>query len=50
MPYEPEYRRWESLKDNLVGDNGGRGVIDLGNPVPNNTGFGWNIPDTGIGQ
>ncbi len=50
MPYEPEYKRWESLKESLLSDNGARGVIDLGLPVPRNTGFGGNLPQTGFGQ
>lgn len=50
MPYEPEYKRFESVKEMLVSDNGGRGMIDLGAPVPRSTGFGGNIPDHGFGQ
>lgn len=48
MPFEPEYKRYESLKDMARDDNGPRGAIDLGRPLPG--GFGENIPDTGFGQ
>ncbi len=50
MPYEPEYKRYEFLKDLARDDNGPRGVINLGKPVPGATGFGQNIPDHGVGQ
>lgn len=50
MPYEPEYKRRESLLELLVADNGARGVIDFGAPVPSTTGFGGNLPETGFGQ
>ena len=50
MPYEPEYKRRESLLELLVADNGGRGLIDMGAPVPAMTGFGENLPDSGFGQ
>lgn len=48
MPFEPEYKRYEFLKELAQADNGPRGAIDLGRPVPG--GFGANIPDTGFGQ
>lgn len=50
MNFQTEYARWESLKEELLTDNGGHGVIDLGLPVPRNTGFGGNLPQTGYGQ
>ncbi len=51
MPYQPEYARWESLKESLLSDNGGRGIIDLGAGAPNDLGMtGGNLPDTGFGQ
>lgn len=50
MPYEPEYKRRESLLELLIADNGGRGMIDLGTPVPRTTGFGENLPDTNFGS
>lgn len=47
MPFEPEYKEYESLKEDLLADNGGRGPIDLNRPyVP--TLYG-NLPDTGYG-
>jgi hypothetical protein len=50
MPFEPEYRRRESLVEALQADNGPRGVIDLGCPVPRN-GLSWGvIPDSGFGS
>jgi hypothetical protein len=48
MPFEPEYKRYEFLKDLARDDNGPRGAIDMGRPLPG--GFGNNIPDTGFGQ
>lgn len=50
MPFEPEYKRRESLVEALQADNGGRGMIDLGRPTPR-TGLGYgNLPDTGFGS
>jgi hypothetical protein len=50
MPFEPEYKRWESLVEAMQSDNGGRGVIDLGRPAPRMAvGYG-NLPDTGFGS
>jgi hypothetical protein len=50
MPFEPEYKRRESLLEHLQADNGGRGVIDLGCPVPR-TGLSYGVlPDTGYGS
>ena len=48
MPFEPEYKRFESIKEALRDDNGGRGAIRLSGAVA--PAFGGNLPDTGIGQ
>ncbi len=48
MPFEPEYKRFESLKESLKDDNGGRGLISLSGPV--GPSFGGNLPDTGFGS
>jgi len=46
MPFEAEYREWESLKDQYLADDGGKGVICLSpNPRP----MLGNIPDTNFG-
>lgn len=47
MPYEPEYREYESVKEHLREDNGGRGLISLS--TPSFGGLGGNLPDTGFG-
>jgi hypothetical protein len=49
MPFEPEYKRWESLKEAALADNGGRSIIDLGAGIPGTTGLGGNLPETGFG-
>ena len=50
LPFEPEYKRRESLIEALQADNGGRGMIDLGSPAPSmGVGYG-NLPETGIGS
>lgn len=54
MPFETEYKRFEALKELLVADNGGKGVIDLG-MGPRMMGIGGlssygNLPDTGFGS
>lgn len=46
MPYEPEYREWESILDALKADNGGRTIIDLNGAIQPRS----NLPDTGFGQ
>ena len=48
MPFEPEYKAFESVKSNLVDDNGGRTMIDLNCGA--RSGFGGNLPETGFGQ
>jgi hypothetical protein len=48
MPYEPEYREYESVKESLKEDNGGRGSINLGRGSGVN--YDGNIPDQGYGQ
>jgi hypothetical protein len=48
MPYEPEYREYESAKESLKEDNGGRGSINLGRGAGLN--YDGNIPDQGYGQ
>jgi hypothetical protein len=48
MPYEPEYREYESVKESLKEDNGGRGSINLGRGAGLN--YDGNIPDQGVGQ
>lgn len=48
MPYEPEYKELESIKEALKEDNGGRGIISLNRgSAPS---FPGNLPDTGFGQ
>src|SRR5262245_24902206 len=50
MPFETEYKRWESIKEALQSDNGGRTVIDMNGSAPSG-GIGEpNIPDTGYGS
>ena len=50
MPFEAEYKERESIVEALQADNGGRGIIDLGSPVPRSgVGYG-NLPDTGFGS
>ena len=44
MPFETEYKRWESIKESLLSDNGARAVIDLNSPCPPFP--GGNIPET----
>src|SRR5262245_28169043 len=34
MPFEPEYKRYETLVEELRADNGGRGIIALGCTLP----------------
>lgn len=49
MPFEAEYKEYESIVESMQADNGGRGMIDLGSPTPRSgVGFG-NLPDTGYG-
>ncbi len=50
MPFEPEYKRYESLVEALQSDNGGRGMIDLGCPAPRMGVNYGNLPDTGFGS
>lgn len=51
VPYEPEYREFEALKDAAQADSGGRGVIDMGGGAGLRTGVGGgNLPETGVGQ
>lgn len=45
MPFEAEYREWESIKTSLSEDNGGKGVLCMGRPRMR---LG-NIPETGFG-
>ena len=46
MPFEPEYKEYEAIKDELTADNGGKRMITLGIPsiVPTN------LPDRGFGS
>ena len=46
MPYQPEYAEYEAIKTELYGDDGGRGMINLGRPFLNAT----NLPDTNFGS
>jgi hypothetical protein len=49
MPFEPEYMRYEALKEMLVADNGGRSIINLNSPFPRmGLGLG-NLPEDGFG-
>lgn len=49
MPYEPEYKEYEAIKEEVMADNAGKGVIDLNSNrrhiIP-----GGNLPETGYGQ
>jgi hypothetical protein len=47
MPYEPEYKAFESVKEDLLADNGGRGMINLNTPM--RPMFDGNLPDNGFG-
>lgn len=46
MPFEPEYKEYEALKTELVSDDGGSGLIRLGQPRYEMT----NLPDQGYGS
>lgn len=48
MPYEPEYKLYESIKTSLIEDNGGKGPIDLNRRCYSQP--GGNLPETGYGQ
>jgi len=48
MPYEPEYKEYEAIKEALKEENGGHDVINLGRQY--NPSFDGNIPDTGYGS
>jgi hypothetical protein len=48
MPYEPEYKAFESVKEDLLADNGGRGMINLNTPM--RPMFDGNLPDNGFGS
>lgn len=47
MPFEPEYKAFESVKEDLLADNGGRGMINLNTPM--RPMFDGNLPDNGFG-
>ena len=47
MPFEPEYKAFESVKEDLLADNGGRGMINLNTPM--RPMFDGNLPETGFG-
>jgi hypothetical protein len=50
LPWEAAYKRREALVEAAQADNGGRGVIDMGQPAPYmGVGYG-NLPDTGFGS
>lgn len=49
MPFEPEYKRYESVKEMLISDNGARGTINMGRPIPLGD-MGGNLPDSGFGS
>lgn len=49
MPFEPEYREYESIKEALQSDNGGRAVINMNGSMAGRQDFG-NLPDTGFGS
>lgn len=46
MPFEAEYKEYESMKDAHIEDNGGKGIIQLGKQRIVLT----NLPDTGFGR
>jgi hypothetical protein len=46
MPFEAEYKEYETIKSEVIGDNGGKGRICLG---PSRRVW-TNLPDTGYGQ
>jgi len=45
LPFEAEYREYEAIKEDLLADNGGKGMIRLGPSGP----VAGNLPDTGYG-
>lgn len=49
MPYEPEWKEYQNMKDEVLADNAGKGVIDLNSNrrhiIP-----GGNLPESGYGQ
>lgn len=47
MPFEPEYKAFESVKEDLLADNGGRAMINLNTPM--RPMFDGNLPDNGFG-
>lgn len=49
MPFEPEYKEYESVKELLQADNGGRPVINMNGSVAGRQEMG-NLPDTGYGS
>lgn len=48
MPFETEYLRYETIKDLLVADNGGRNMINLGSNRQTSR-MNGGLPDTGYG-
>jgi len=48
MPYEPEYKEYEAIKESLRDDNGGRGIICLGGQRTSS--LSDLLPETGYGQ
>lgn len=46
MPFEPEYKEYEAVKEQIIADNGGKGIIQLGKQRIVLT----NLPDTGFGR
>lgn len=46
MPFESEYKEYEAIKEMVVADNGGKGIIHLGKQRIVLT----NLPDTGFGR
>ena len=51
MPYEPEYREFEAIKDAMQADSGGRGAIDMSGMGGMRTGVGdGNLPETNFGS
>ena len=48
MPFEPEYKAFESVKEDLLADNGGRAMINLNTPM--RPMFDGNLPETNFGS
>jgi hypothetical protein len=50
MPFEPEYKEYESIKELLQADNGGRSVINMNGTLIRSGEYPGNLPDHGFGS